>query len=67
MIKAPCKDCLARSPTCHVDCEAYQEYAKERELIRAQREIGWRVTDALFHGKNRKIADMIREKKRKGR
>ena len=37
MIDAPCKDCEERHDVCHDHCEKYQEYKKERELIRKAR------------------------------
>jgi hypothetical protein len=34
--KAPCKNCEDRHKLCHSHCEAYQEYAKEREETRVR-------------------------------
>lgn len=38
MLKGPCKkDCLKRSETCHFECQAYIDYAKECEKERQKR------------------------------
>ena len=38
-MKNPCrKDCPGRSPTCHIDCEAYQEFFEERKRINQERQ-----------------------------
>lgn len=36
-MKAPCRGCDKRHPSCHADCEAYLSYRNEREEIREKR------------------------------
>lgn len=31
MVMSPCLDCPERHQACHDECEAYQEYKRERE------------------------------------
>ena len=33
-----CKDCQERYINCHIYCEAYQDFKKEREFIRREKE-----------------------------
>lgn len=56
----PCQsECPKRSPTCHVECEAYQTFAKKREEYRQARfmendifhTVGRRYTAAFFDRK----------------
>lgn len=35
---SPCKGCQNRYIGCHAVCKLYQEYAKERETVRKERE-----------------------------
>ena len=52
-MKAPCKDCKNRSPTCHSECEAYIAFAKEREVIRAER-----LSNYIIHRNDSMLASM---------
>ena len=36
-MNTPCKDCLKRHTYCHVKCDAYNEFAKERRKINDSR------------------------------
>lgn len=36
-MKAPCKDCINRKLGCHMTCEKYQKFNKQREQIRQNR------------------------------
>ena len=31
LVKAPCKDCEMRHPSCHSTCERYLTYVKEKD------------------------------------
>lgn len=36
-ITPPCKGCGQRTGRCHIDCTAYQEYARQNECLRKKR------------------------------
>jgi len=37
MGKAPCKDCMDRTPTCHTSCELYIRFRKTKDKERDKR------------------------------
>lgn len=51
----PCKDCNARSPICHAECEKYKAFADE---VAAERE---------KHNKQKQIQHMLYETDKKKR
>lgn len=55
---APCHECTRRTaiPNCHANCEQYQAYSVEREMIRVRRQRVKTGDDALIaHAEKRKI------------
>ena len=44
-MKAPCKDCPDRHELCHMECERYLEYRKERDRMnedrKAEKQLHW--------------------------
>lgn len=58
MMQAQCKGCTERRIGCHVTCEAYLAYAKEREAIRdARRQEG--------EARDRRSAEKLRNIRKK--
>ena len=49
---APCKECTERKLGCHTTCDKYQEFNKQRELIRQNRLKSFQK-DEYFIGKRR--------------
>ena len=52
MIKAPCKDCVDREPSCHSSCEKYISWKKEFDEQKATI-VKARIAESQANGRRR--------------
>lgn len=51
MSNAPCKGCVERSEKCHAECKRYNDFLKENERIKENREKDAINRSAIFRPK----------------
>ena len=54
MNRAPCKDCLDRSETCHVTCKQYQSFVEDRKELKRRMESDRGLRESASRMKKRK-------------